>query len=376
MMGLLTGSSPTESLQVVAGPEDPGDAWDAFVASHPAGHLMQSRAWARVRKDTGWQPLFLRLEDSGGIRAAALALRRGIPGTGLGLLYIPRGPVLDSGDRRLVEALGEALRRLARDCGGFLVQADPGIPEARQDVHAALETMGFRRQEKHGLFRILQPRWVMRIPLDRYGGPEGLLAALPHKTRYNIRLAGRKGVTVVPRTDGAACRAFHRLLWAAGRAKGFPVRGLRFHEAIWRGCVRAGMGEYLFAEHQGRTLAALQVLRFGPTAWYMYGASTEEDRNLMPTYLLQWEGIRRAWDVGCTCYDMRGVASSDPRPEDGEYGVYDFKRKFNAELVRFLGEYDLVVRPRAYAAWRAAEAAIQRPAAWAFRLRQRFGGSR
>ncbi len=59
------------SLQVRAGPEDPGDAWDTFVAARPTGHLMQSRAWARVRQDTGWQPLYLRLEDSRRIRAAA-----------------------------------------------------------------------------------------------------------------------------------------------------------------------------------------------------------------------------------------------------------------------------------------------------------------
>ncbi len=365
-----------ETLRALVCREDPGDAWDAFVAAHPAGHLMQSRAWARMRRDTGWRPLFLRLEDAGEIRAAALVLRHGLPGTGLSLLYLPRGPVLDYGDRAAAEAFGAALRRLAEEQHAFMVQADPAVPEEREDAHQALTQMGFVRQEKQGLFRILQPRWVMRIPVDRYGGPEGLLAALSHKTRYNIGLAGRKGVVVVPRTDGEGCRAFHRLLWAAGRSKGFPVRGLGFHEALWRRCVQPGLGEYLFAEHQGRLLAAIQVLRFGPTAWYMYGASTDEDRNLMPTYLLQWEGIRRSWAAGCRCYDMRGVHSATPHPEDPEYGVYDFKRKFNAEMVRFLGEYDLVVRPRAYAAWRRLEAAAQRPAAWAFRLRQRLGGSR
>jgi lipid II:glycine glycyltransferase (peptidoglycan interpeptide bridge formation enzyme) len=139
--------------------------------------------------------------------------------------------------------------------------------------------------------------------------------------------------------------------------------------------VQPDFGEYLFAEHEGRPLAAIQVLRFGPRAWYMYGASTEEERHLMPTYLLQWEGICRAWAAGCRCYDMRGVSSGNPQPDHPDYGVYDFKRKFNAELVRFLGEYDLVVRPRPYAAWRRLEAAAQGPAAWAFRLRQRLGGA-
>ena len=372
----MTQRTDVEPLRVAVGPDDPGEGWDAFVAGHPAGHLMQSRAWARARQDTGWRPFFLRMEDTTGLRATALCLCRAIPGTGLGLLYIPRGPVLDYGDPRLVEALGRALWQLARDQGALSVLTDPAVPEDREEAHAALEQIGFRREEKHGLFRILQPRWVMRIPVDRYGGPEGLLAALPPKTRYNIGLAQRKGVVVTPRIDLDACRIFHRLLWSAGRRKGYPVRGLAFHEALWRRCIQPGLGEYLFAEREGRLLAAIQVLRFGPRAWYMYGASTEEDRNLMPSYLLQWEGICRAWAAGCRCYDMRGVHSATPKPADPEYGLYDFKRKFRAEMVCFLGEYVLAVRPGAYAAWRRLEAAIQRPAAWAFWLRQRLGGWR
>lgn len=372
-MPAVTAGDLVTNHRLVVRTDDPAAAWDAFVAGHPVGHLMQSRAWAAVRQETGWRPLFLRLEAAGEIRAAALCLRRGIPGTGLALLYIPRGPVLDYGDPALVEALGAALRTVAREQGAFVVQTDPAIPEDHATAHAALEKIGFRREEKEGLFRVMQPRWVMRIPLDRYGGPEGLLAALPHKTRYNIGLARRRGVAVTVRTDAEACRTFHRLLWEAGRLKGFPVRGLPFHQAIWRRCVGPGLGEYLFAERAGRLLAAIQVLRFGPRAWYLYGAATEGDRNLMPTYALQWEAIRRAWEAGCRCYDMRGVYSPTPQPEDPEYGVYDFKRKFNAEMVRFIGEYALPVRPRAHAAWQRLERAIQRPAAWAYRLHQRVG---
>jgi lipid II:glycine glycyltransferase (peptidoglycan interpeptide bridge formation enzyme) len=134
------------------------------------------------------------------------------------------------------------------------------------------------------------------------------------------------------------------------------------------------LGEYLFAEHQGRLLAAIQVLRFGKMAWYMYGASVTENRNLRATYLLQWTSISRSWDAGCHCYDMRGVHSAEPKPEDREYGVYAFKRNFGAELVCLLGEYDLVIRPRTYSTWRWLERAVQKPVAWALHLRQKLGG--
>ncbi|TAL12098.1 MAG: peptidoglycan bridge formation glycyltransferase FemA/FemB family protein, partial [Nitrospirae bacterium] len=121
-------------------------------------------------------------------------------------------------------------------------------------------------------------------------------------------------------------------------------------------------------------LAAIQVIRFGPIAWYMYGGAIDEDRQLMATYLLQWSGITRSWKAGCRCYDMRGVHSPTPQPSDSEYGVYDFKRKFCAEMVSFPGEYDLVVRPRVYFAWRRLEHAVQAPARMAFRILQKLGG--
>ena len=367
--------SDTALLRGVVTAGDPGTAWDAFVAQHSCGHLMQSRAWAAARAETGWAPFFVAIREPEAIRAAALCLRRKIPGTGLALLYAPRGPVVDWSDRRAVDALGEAVRQLAAAQRAFLVQADPAVPESRLDVHAALEGLGFRREEKHGVFRILQPRWVMRIPLDAYAGPDGLLAALPQKTRYNIHLAERKGLRVVSRTDEGACRLFHAMLSAGARAKGFPVRGFAYHASLWRHCVQAGLGEYLFAQKDDAAIAAIQVLRFGATAWYMYGASADRDRHLMPTYLLQWAAIRRAWEAGCRCYDMRGVYSRTPEPDHPDYGVYDFKRKFHAEMVSFLGEYDLVVRPGAYRAWRALERMVQRPATWALRLRRRVTAS-
>lgn len=362
------------ALSTGAQSTDPGDAWDRYMAGHALGHLMQSRAWAGVRGETQWKPIFLSIRDGETIRAAALCLQLSIPCTGLSLLYSPRGPVLDYGDPALVQEFGAALGRLARERGAFLVQADPAISASQADVHAALERMGFQRREKQGIFRILRPRWVMRIPLDRHASPDAWFASLDRKVRYNMRLPERRGIVVTPRIDHGACATFHRLLWDAGRRKGFPVRSFRYHEAIWRHCVQPGLGEYLFAAHEGRLLAAILVLRFGATSWYMYGASTPDEQQLRSTYLLQWEGIKRAYAAGCRCHDMGGVYSAVPRPEDPEYGLYDFKRQFGAEMVTFLGEYDMVLRPHAYAAWGMLERAVQTPASIAYRAWQHLGG--
>jgi len=355
-------------LQIIEESDDPGPCWDTFVAAHSTGHLMQSRAWAAVLRDIGWTPFFLRIEERGAIQAVALLIRWRPLGCLPGLLYIPRGPVLDYANPEVCRIFATALSQVARRERACFIQTDPAVPAERSDVHARLESMGFDRIDKQGLFRIAQPLRVMRVPLDRYNGPEGLWVALPHKTRYNIGLASRKEVRVVRRTDRGGCLDFHRMLKETGRSKGFLVRGLRFHESLWRHCVQPGHGEYLFAEHAGRPLAAIHLLRFGTRTWYMYGATAAEERHRMAPYLLHWEGISRAWAIGSTSYDMRGVYSATPRPGDPEYGVFDFKRKFNAEMTTFLGEYDRIERPVAYRAWRRLESALQRPVGLAFRL--------
>ena len=361
-------------LRIIEESGDPGPGWDTFVATQSTGHLMQSRAWAAVLRDIGWIPYFLRLEEGGAIQAAALLAHWRPLGFLPGLLYIPRGPVLDYANAEVCRVFATALGQVARRERVCFIQTDPAVPAEYSDAHTGLGHMGFKRIDKQGLFRIAQPLRVMRIPLDRYGSPNGLWRALPHKTRYNIGLASRKEVAVVCRTDHDACLDFHRMLAVTGRSKGFPVRGLKFHEALWKHCVQPGHGEYLFAEHAGRSLAAIHLLRFGSRTWYMYGATAPEERHRMAPYLLHWEGISRAWESGSTCYDMRGVYSATPLRTDPEYGVYEFKRKFNAEMVIFLGEYDRVERPAAYRAWRRLELALQRPAAQALRLRRAWRG--
>src|SRR5688572_6382522 len=132
------------TYKVIAETRDPGEAWDRFVSEAPTGHLMQSRAWAFQRQDTGWHPVFLRLEEAGAICAAALLLRRGLPSLGLTLLYMPRGPALDYSQATLVAEFGASLRQVAAEHGAFLVQTDPAVPQDNKDAHPALEQIGFR----------------------------------------------------------------------------------------------------------------------------------------------------------------------------------------------------------------------------------------
>jgi len=208
-----------------------------------------------------------------------------------------------------------------------------------------------RRIAKSGDFALrasphnIQPRRT--IIVDLRGSGEEILARMKQKCRYNIRLAEKKGVAVRTWDDVAA---FHRMVLATGERDVFGVHSLEYYRRAYDLFHEAGMCEMLVAEYEGRPLAALMVFARGKRAWYFYGASTDESRNLMPTYLLQWEAMRWAKARGCEEYDLWGVPDEDEATleanfetrRDGLWGVYRFKRGFGGELRRAAGALDRV----------------------------------
>jgi peptidoglycan pentaglycine glycine transferase (the first glycine) len=216
------------------------------------------------------------------------------------------------------------------------------------DVASGLRRLGFRPSP-----HTVQPRRTLLVDLD--AAPEALLQRMKQKTRYNVRLAARKRVTV--RHGGESEQAaFYALMEATARRDGFAIHSEAYYRAADRLLVRAGRGCLLLAEHEGQLLAGLVALAFGDTACYMYGASSDESRNLMPTYLLQWEAMLWARGQGCHSYDLWGVPDEDEATleaqfegrNDGLWGVYRFKRGFGGRLVRTAGAWDLVYAPLRY----------------------------
>jgi len=188
---------------------------------------------------------------------------------------------------------------------------------------------------------------------------------MKQKTRYNVRLAARRGVTV--RAGGEAdLPAFYRLMTETAERDEFGIHTRAYYEAAHHLFV-PDHGRLLLAEYEGQLLAALVVFAFGGGAVYMYGASSDEQRNLMPTYLLQWEAMRWARERGCHTYDLWGVPDEDePTLEatftgrsDGLWGVYRFKRGFGGRLVRTAGAWDLVYAPLRYRLYELAVRALR-----------------
>ena len=327
---------------------------------------MQSWGWGEVKRASGWQPLRLLVEDDDGRVRAACSILKTQPARGIApLLYAPRGPVLDYSDVAALHALiGEVRRRAGK---GFMLKCDPPI-EARSDAVTSLEQTGFQRVTS-GAFGGVQPTAVMILDLSP--GLDKVLEGFKSKWRYNIRLAERKGVTVREATRDDI-PAFYAILQETARRDGFTVRARSYFETMWDELEPRGMLKMFMADYQGGPIAGILLTAMGERVIYNYGASSNEDRNVMPNHLIQWTAIRWAAENGYRIYDFRGVSPvQEGKPvEEHIAGLNRFKEGFGARYVEYAGEFDLVLRAGWYTLWRKAA-----PAAMSLRRKLAGGGT-
>lgn len=339
-----------------AGEED-RDKFNRFVANFDWGDLLQSFEWGDLKSRSGWVPIRIYAEESGAIVAAASILKRPIPYTSRCIMYIPRGPVLDTKDLNLVRQFCGFLQDIATEHRAVLIKIDPPVPIEDTTSEANLRNAGFRPVRTSG-FGGTQPKCVMQLDLDK--SLEELLASFKPKWRYNIRLAQRKGVTVRLDCTKADLRIFYELLVETSRRDGFLVRGFNYFEDMWDCLVPGGYMRLALAYYQGEPIAGAIAYIFGDKAWYAYGASADRHRNVMPNHLVQWTLISWAKESGCKWYDFRGVS---PRNDSGSHdrlqGLNRFKEGFSPRFVEYIGEYDMVICPRFYWLWTFARPRIQ-----------------
>jgi peptidoglycan pentaglycine glycine transferase (the first glycine) len=320
--------------------------WDAFVAGRPDGHLLQTSRWGQFKAGAGWEAARVVIGRGEAIVAGALMLLRRLP-LGQRLAYIPKGPVGDWAQPAVAAPLWAAIHAQARRRGAFLLKIEPELLDGAPAVSALLAA-GFRPSPQ-----TVQPRSTIWI--DLRGSDDELRARMKPKTRYNIGLAGRKGVTV--RQGGADdLPAFGRLMDETGRRDGFAVHGPAYYTRAYQLFAPGGACNLLLAEYAGEVIAGLMVFAYAGKAWYMYGASSERERQRMPNHALQWAAMQWARAAGCQTYDLWGIPDEvGQAPEqyqetvtersDGLWGVYRFKQGFGGQVVRYAGAFDYVYSP-------------------------------
>ena len=325
--------------------------------------FLQSRFWADFKSLADWS--YNRYEvsiDNGASNASPFTLsvlERGL-GAGLRFAYVPHGPetgsVTGTADRQgLVVALAEALRtRVSHAC--LFIRFDPAWYCAESAASSPPERPVFGKPLRKA--SDVQP--PDSVVLDVTRSDEELLAGMKPKWRYNVRLAEKKGVTVA--SEGAAAIAdFYALYETTSARDHIAIHPRSYYERLF-GLKAANPAEpkadirLWIARYEGKALAGIITAYYGKEATYLYGASSDEHRNLMPAYALQWAAIRAARDSGCDSYDFYGIPPVDD-PNHAMSGLYRFKTGFGGEIRHYAGAWDYVLRPAAYAAFHAAERA-------------------
>ena len=327
--------------------------WDEYISSVESGHLLQSHGWGEFKARYGWAAERYLAEVDGELAAAQVLWRK----TPLGPMgYIPRGPaVRPRGSTRAVSALLRGIRRHARTLNATFLKAEPNDSDP-----APLPAFGFRPAGQ-----TVQPQTTLMIDLTL--DLDELRGRQHSKTRYNINLASKKGVRVRRGTEEDLA-VFCALMEETGHRNEFAVRPAAYYRDALR--FLGENAELLVAEHEGDLLAGIVLAKFNGEAIYLYGASSSHKRNLMPTYLLQWEAMRRAKEQGLVRYDLWAVPAelaAAARPdaegyeselpearigdESGLWGVYRFKRGFGGRLLSYSGAQDLVYSPPRYWIW-------------------------
>lgn len=324
--------------------------WDAFVSSHPYGHVLQSWGWGELKASAGWHPLRLALYDERQkeVVAAAQVLQRArafLPLRLGHLAYIPRGPLLDwtredvPGEALWREFFTRLLPSLKR-AGAIAAQVELPLIDTSDDgmrARGCLDELCFRPVQP------VQP--ARSILLDLTPDEDALLAGMKEKWRYNVRLAARKGVEVRPAQNERDVRAWYGLLQTTGQRDNFGIHTLSYYLRAWQLFAPHNQARLFLAERDGRLLAGIFVGCMARQGIYLYGASGNEQRHLMPNYLLQWEAIRWAKRQGARSYDLWGIPETD-EPGEAMAGVYRFKSGWGGQVARFAGNYEYDFYPR------------------------------
>lgn len=318
------------------------EAWDRdLLNAH--GHLLQSWRWGAFKELHGWRAERVRVEAGGALGLAQLLFRsRGPVSVG----YLARGPALSRDDPDLATRLFGAVDEACRRQGALSVIVEP---DAALPFSGRLRDAGFVRGPAH-----IQPGRTVKVPLL---ADEPLLNQMHQKTRYNVRLAQRRGVSAIrAEPTPEALTTFYGLLADTADRNEFGIHGADYYADFMR--LFGDDAVLLFAMVDAAPVAGVMAARFGDEGIYMYGASSTRHRAHGAGFFLQFEAMRWARERGCLRYDLWGIPEEDPPSTAGEdgggvagtraddwRGLYEFKVRFGGEIVAYPPALERRYRP-------------------------------
>jgi lipid II:glycine glycyltransferase (peptidoglycan interpeptide bridge formation enzyme) len=340
--------------------------WNEIISKLPDPHFLQTYEWGQVKAKYGWEPIYLVWDEQGNLKeertdlssfvfpvqAACLVLKR----TALrrfSIFYAPKGPLMDWTNESLRKRVLDDLQSFAKKQGAIFLKLDPdvvlgrGVPASVDEVTENSGQVVMSDLRRRGWVESSdQIQFRNTVMVDLSASEEEILMRMKQKTRYNVRLAEKKGVTV--RVGGVDDLPMLYKMYAETSVRdGFVIRDEEYYMTVWKTFLsqdsitiyQLPIAVPFIAEVDNEPVAAIFLFMFAGRGYYVYGMSRDRHREKMPTYLLQWAAMKHAKAHNCLTYDLWGAPDVFDE-SDSMWGVYRFKEGLGGEVVRTLGAYD------------------------------------
>lgn len=284
------------------------EKYEEFIKKEDLCDFQQSEEWAKVKEF--WKNEIVIVEDENkNIKASMSILIRKLPIFG-NIMYVPRGPIGEINDEETLRKLTIKMKEVAKKYKAFVIIIEPNVKKENKEFSSLVKKLGYKINSKAIKFdQEIQARHNFRLNLENKTEDE-IFKNFASKTRYNVRLASKKGVTVEEKNE-AGIDEFYELMKETGKRDNFRTRPKEYFQKILKEFPYET--KIYIAYYENEPISAIMPIIYGNKMWYLYGASSNKHRNLMSTYLLQWEMIKLAIKNNCKVYDFRGVSMEKRR---------------------------------------------------------------
>lgn len=310
-------------------------------------HPLQSYEWGEFREKTDVKVLRLGIYEKETLVDGFTLTIHKLPRTSATIGYLPKGVMPDT-------SLLKELRVLGKKEKCIFIQLEPNVRNSKEAKNKLLHL---------GLKVAVHPLFTkFTFVLDLTPSEEELMKSFHSKTRYNIRVAQRHGVTIAERNTPDAFASYLALTEETTKRQKFYAHTRNYHTLQWETLPHEAKSPFatlsshlLLANYNKKTLAAWILFVFKDTLYYPYGASSTEHKETMSSNLIMWEAIKFGKRLGLKKFDMWGALEPEPDINDTWYGFHRFKQGYHPEHVEFVGSYDLVINPVLYQGYKIAD---------------------
>ncbi|MEA1910039.1 MAG: peptidoglycan bridge formation glycyltransferase FemA/FemB family protein [Patescibacteria group bacterium] len=316
--------------------------WDHFITKQPGGSILQSWAWGEFHRALGNKVWRFSVTENGETINQLLVIKLPLR-FNYNIFYAPRGLVLGGTlpaqkQHLSTKLIVDHLKKIAKDEDVIFFRTDPPVSPNNTSVLSTYRSLGFLKAPKS-----TQPKAIWQLDISPQS--KNLLMQMKQKTRYNIRLAEKRGVDIKLNSATENIDIWLKLIKETSTRDKFLPHSDEYYKKQAEILSDSGLLDLFIAYKNNRPLAASLVSFYGDTATYLHGASSNLDRASQAPYLMHWEIIKAAKEHGTNIYDFGGITTKENHPWTG---ITRFKTGFGGKKEEYVGNLELPLHPQLF----------------------------